>query len=215
MNSFTGLLGFYLLVLEAMNDFRQNLFANTLLPTSFMRKGEICMSREISFIFNGNEMKMVIEDHWTLLHLIREELGYTGTKEGCGSGECGACTVIVDGNAVNSCLYMAAEVDGKELMTIEGLASSDGRLHPIQQAFVGQGGIQCGFCSPGMILSAKALLDENPHPNEEEIKDAIAGNICRCTGYVQIIDSIKTVSGSQARQPRVVAYKSEDSDRGE
>ncbi len=173
------------------------------------------MSREISFMFNGNNMRMNIEDHWTLLHLIREELGYTGTKEGCGSGECGACTVIVDGLAVNSCLYLAAEIDGKQLLTIEGLASADGTLHPIQKAFVENGGIQCGFCSPGMILSAKALLDNNPNASEVEIKDAIAGNICRCTGYVQIIDSIKAVSGSETEQPHVVAWSSDESDRGE
>ena len=173
------------------------------------------MSRNISFVFNGNEMTIAIEDHWTLLHLIREELGYTGTKEGCGSGECGACTVIVDGLAVNSCLYLAAEIDGKELVTIEGLASADGTLHPVQKAFVENGGIQCGFCSPGMILSAKALLDENPNADEAEIKDAIAGNICRCTGYVQIIDSIKAASGSETEQPRVVAWSSDESDRGE
>jgi carbon-monoxide dehydrogenase small subunit len=173
------------------------------------------MSREIRFIFNGNKMSTTIEDHWTLLHLIREELGYTGTKEGCGSGECGACTVIVDGLAVNSCLYLAMEIDGKELLTIEGLASADGTLHPIQKAFVDNGGIQCGFCSPGMILSAKALLDENPNASEEEIKDAIAGNICRCTGYVQIIDSIKAVSGAETEQPQVVAWSTDESDRGE
>ena len=173
------------------------------------------MSREIDFVFNGNKMTTTIEDHWTLLHLIREELGYTGTKEGCGSGECGACTVIVDGLAVNSCLYLAMEIDGKELLTIEGLASADGTLHPIQKAFVDNGGIQCGFCSPGMILSAKALLDENPNATEEEIKDAIAGNICRCTGYVQIIDSIKAVSGAETEQPQVVAWSSDESDRGE
>jgi len=173
------------------------------------------MSREIAFVFNGNKMNMAIEDHWTLLHLIREELGYTGTKEGCGSGECGACTVIVDGNAVNSCLYLAAEIDGKELMTIEGLASPDGTLHPIQKAFVENGGIQCGFCSPGMIMSAKALLDENPNANEEEIKEAIAGNLCRCTGYIQIVDSIKSVSGHATQEPHVVAFRSEEGDRGD
>ena len=174
------------------------------------------MSQEISFVFNGNKINMVVEDHWTLLHLIREELGYTGTKEGCGSGECGACTVIVDGDAVNSCLYLAAGIDGKELVTIEGLASTDGTLHPIQKAFVENGGIQCGFCSPGMILSAKALLDDSPNANEEEIKGAIAGNLCRCTGYVQIIDSIKSVSGYYKEEaPQVVAWKSEEGDRGE
>jgi carbon-monoxide dehydrogenase small subunit len=173
------------------------------------------MSREIKFTFNGNSMQMTIDDHWTLLHLIREELGYTGTKEGCGSGECGACTVLVDGLAVNSCLYLAAEIDGKNLITIEGLAAADGTLHPIQKSFVENGGIQCGFCSPGMILSAKALLDANPNANETEIKEAIAGNICRCTGYVQIIDSIQAVSGSEAEQPHVVAWSSDETDRGE
>ena len=174
------------------------------------------MSQEISFDFNGNKINMIVEDHWTLLHLIREELGYTGTKEGCGSGECGACTVIVDGAAVNSCLYLAAGINGKELVTIEGLVAEDGALDPIQDAFVVKGGIQCGFCSPGMILSAKALLDDNPNANEDEIKDAIAGNLCRCTGYVQIIDSIKAVSGYfKEEEPSVVAWKSEDGDRGE
>jgi len=174
------------------------------------------MSREIAFTFNGNKMTMAVEDHWTLLHLIREELGYTGTKEGCGGGECGACTVIVDGTAVNSCLYLAGEIDGKELITIEGLTSQDGSLHSIQKAFVENGGIQCGFCSPGMIMSAKALLDENSNATEEDIKDAIAGNLCRCTGYVQIIDSIKSVSGFyQNEEPHVVAWKNDESDRGE
>ncbi len=173
------------------------------------------MPREISFTFNGNPMKMVIQDHWTLLHLIREEIGYTGTKEGCGSGECGACTVIIDDQAVNSCLYLAAEIDGKHLTTIEGLAAADGTLHPIQQSFVEKGGIQCGFCSPGMILSAKALLDKSPNASEDDIKEAIAGNLCRCTGYVQIIDSIKAVSGHGDDQPHVVAFRSDESERGE
>ena len=152
------------------------------------------MAKEISFVFNGNQLKMAVEDHWTLLHLLREELGYTGTKEGCGSGECGACTVIVDGVAVNSCLYLAMEIDGKELVSIEGLASADGTLHPIQKAFVEKGGIQCGFCSPGMIMSAKAILDENPKPSEEELRIALSGNVCRCTGYVKIIEAILSVT---------------------
>lgn len=173
------------------------------------------MAKEISFIFNGNPLKMAVEDHWTLLHLIREELGYTGTKEGCGSGECGACTVILDGEAVNSCLYLAAEINGKKLLTIEGVAAADGTLHPIQKSFVENGGIQCGFCSPGMIMSAKALLDKTPNASEEAIKEAIAGNLCRCTGYVQIIDSIKAVSGYGEDEPHVVAFKAEDGDRGE
>jgi carbon-monoxide dehydrogenase small subunit len=158
---------------------------------------------------------MMIADHWTLLHLIREELGYTGTKEGCGSGECGACTVIVDGEAVNSCLFLASEINGKRLTTIEGLAAADGTLHPVQKSFVENGGIQCGFCSPGMIMSAKVLLDKTPNASEEDIKEAIAGNLCRCTGYVQIIDSIKAVSGYGEDTPHVVAVKTDEGDRGE
>ena len=158
------------------------------------------MSRQVTFTFNGEATTATIEDHWTLLYLIREGLGSNGTKEGCGGGECGACTVVVDGAAVNSCLYLAAEIDGKDLITIEGLAADDGTLHPVQEAFVEKGGIQCGFCSPGMIMSAKALLDETPNANEAEIKHSIAGNICRCTGYVQIIDAIKSVSGAYAEE---------------
>jgi carbon-monoxide dehydrogenase small subunit len=151
-----------------------------------------------------------VEDHWTLLYFIREELGYTGTKEGCGSGECGACTVIVDEAAVNSCLYLAVELDGRRLTTIEGLAAADGSLHPLQKAFVEHGGIQCGFCSPGMILSAKALLDESPAASDEDIQTAIAGNLCRCTGYIQIIDSIKQARGGAQEGPRVVAWRDEE-----
>ena len=173
------------------------------------------MGREISFTFNGNPLTLAVNDHWTLLHLIREELGYTGTKEGCGSGECGACTVIVDGAAVNACLYPAPEIEGRKLTTIEGLAAADGTLDPLQKSFVENGGIQCGFCSPGMILSAKALLDANPDAGEEEIKEAIAGNLCRCTGDVQIIDSIKAVSRHEKETPHVVAWRSDEADRGE
>ncbi|MFH0960673.1 MAG: (2Fe-2S)-binding protein, partial [Pseudomonadota bacterium] len=151
------------------------------------------MSREIKFILNGNQTFVAIEDNWTLLYLLREKLGLTGVKEGCGQGECGACTVIVDGLAVNSCLYFAVEVEGKEVLTIEGLAATDGALHPLQKSFVENGGIQCGFCTPGMILSAKALLDENPRATEADIKQALSGNLCRCTGYVQIIESVEAV----------------------
>jgi carbon-monoxide dehydrogenase small subunit len=118
--------------------------------------------------------------------------------------------VIVDGAAVNSCLYLAVELDGRSLLTIEGLAAADGSLHPLQKAFVEHGGIQCGYCSPGMILSAKALLDENPAASEEDIRTAIAGNLCRCTGYIQIIDSIKSVRGEVQEAPRVVAWRGED-----
>jgi carbon-monoxide dehydrogenase small subunit len=152
------------------------------------------MGTQISFLLNGDSISWEIKDHWTLLHLLREEMGMIGTKEGCGNGECGACTVIVDRLAVNSCLYLAVEADGKTVETIEGLASINGTLHPIQQSFVDNGGIQCGFCSPGMIMSSKALLDKNPDPNLEEIKHALAGNICRCTGYVQILESVQAVT---------------------
>jgi carbon-monoxide dehydrogenase small subunit len=167
------------------------------------------MARRICFTLNGNETEVEIQDHWTLLYLLREQLGLLGTKEGCGSGECGACTVVMEDAAINACLYLAAEVDGKAILTIEGLAAPDGTLHPIQQAFVEKGGIQCGYCSPGMILAAKALLDENPNPSEEEIKDAIAGNICRCTGYVQIIDAIRSASGGKDEEIKVVAWQSD------
>ncbi|MFH1115888.1 MAG: (2Fe-2S)-binding protein [Pseudomonadota bacterium] len=165
------------------------------------------MSSEVDFVLNGNRIRMKIEDHWTLLHLLREEMGLTGVKEGCGSGECGACTVIVDGLAVNSCIYLAAGVAGKEVLTIEGLAAADGTLHPLQQSFVENGGIQCGFCSPGMILSSKALLDENPNPSEDEIKHALAGNLCRCTGYTQIFESVKAVIDKDRETAEVVAWK--------
>jgi len=168
------------------------------------------MERDVKFLLNGNEIKMKIKDHWTLLYLLREELDLMGTKEGCGSGECGACTVIVNGDAVNSCLYLAAEIDGKKIQTIEGLASSDGTLHPLQKSFVENGGIQCGFCSPGMIMSAKALLNENQNPTKEEIKHALAGNICRCTGYIQIIDSVRAATGSGNEDIEVVAWKTEE-----
>jgi len=171
------------------------------------------MAKEITFTFNGNPVNATVQDHWTLLYFIREELGYSGTKEGCGSGECGACTVIVDGSAVNACLYLAAELDGRSLLTIEGLSAPDGTLHPIQRAFVDHGGIQCGFCSPGMILSAKALLDENPNASEEDIRDAIAGNLCRCTGYVQIIKSIQAARGDVEKGPRVVAWRNDELER--
>lgn len=149
------------------------------------------MTTNISFSLNGDKISYEVQDHWTLLHLLREEMGMIGTKEGCGNGECGACTVIVDKLAINSCLYLAVEADGKTIETIEGLAITDRTLHPIQQSFVDNGGIQCGFCTPGMIMSSKALLDENPQANREEIKHALAGNICRCTGYIQIFRSVE------------------------
>jgi carbon-monoxide dehydrogenase small subunit len=149
------------------------------------------MKSEITFNLNGVEYTVSVEQSKRLLDVLRDELGMTGTKEGCGEGECGACTVIVDGRAVNSCLYPAPEVQGRSVTTVEGLHGPRNRLHPIQQAFVDEGAIQCGFCTPGMILSTKALLDSNPDPSEEDIREALQGNLCRCTGYVQIIEAVK------------------------
>lgn len=147
------------------------------------------MLRQIDFCVNGERVRVDVEDHWTLLRTLREGLALTGTKEGCGSGECGACTVIVDGRPVNSCIVLALEVEGKEVRTIEGEASGE-ELSPLQQAFIDQGAIQCGFCTPGMMMSARALLMRNPDPTEEDIIEAICGNLCRCTGYKSIVSAI-------------------------
>ena len=148
---------------------------------------------QIRLIVNGISYELDVKPWETLVDVLRNDLGLTGTKEGCGLGECGACTVIMEGKAVNSCLVLAPEADGKKITTIEGLAEGD-ELHPVQEAFVEQGGLQCGFCTPGMILSTKALLDENTNPSEEEIRRGIAGNLCRCTGYTKIIESIKAAA---------------------
>jgi carbon-monoxide dehydrogenase small subunit len=152
------------------------------------------MKQTIKFILNGEPVELEIEPHFTLLQLLRDKLELTGTKEGCGMGECGACTVLLDGKTVNSCIFPALEVEGKKVTTIEGLTDAQGSLHPIQKSFIDHGAVQCGFCTPGMVLSAKALLDENPRPTAEEIRHGIAGNLCRCTGYLQIIQAIKAVS---------------------
>ncbi|MBW1850208.1 MAG: (2Fe-2S)-binding protein [Deltaproteobacteria bacterium] len=144
----------------------------------------------VSFDLNGDPVTAEVPVTWTLLKTLREYFELTGAKEGCGVGECGACTVIVDGAAVNSCLYPILEVEGKSVTTIEGLAAKDGALHPIQNAFLENNGVQCGFCTSGMIMSAKSLLDHNPNPTEDEIRTSIAGNFCRCTGYVQIVEAI-------------------------
>ena len=144
----------------------------------------------IRLLVNGFEYDVLVKPHWTLLHVLREEIGLTGTKEGCGKGECGACTVIMDGEAVLSCLVLAVQARGKPILTIEGLAR-EGKLDPIQDAFVKYGAIQCGFCTPGMIMTSKAFFSKNPHPTEEEIKKALSGNLCRCTGYVKIIEAVK------------------------
>ncbi len=144
---------------------------------------------------NNREYEIAIEPGRTLLDVLRYDLRLTGTKEGCSTGSCGSCTVLLDGKAINSCLVFAVEVDGKEVTTIEGL-SWGGKLHPLQQAFIDEGAVQCGFCTPGVILTAKAFLDSNPHPAELEIRKAIAGNLCRCTGYDKIVRAIMRVANS-------------------
>jgi len=158
------------------------------------------MKSLIQLTVNGRLVEAAVEPNRTLLQFLREDLELTGSKHGCGLGDCGACTVILDGKPVNSCLVLAVQANGREVLTIEGLAEN-GKLHPIQQAFVDKGAIQCGFCSPGMILSAKALLDANPRPTEQEIRLAISGNLCRCTGYQKIVEAIgeaaKTIQGME------------------
>lgn len=151
---------------------------------------------KIHFSLNGKEVAITAPANRRLLNILREDFGLTGTKEGCGIGECGACTIVVDNKAVNSCLILAGQINGSEIMTIEGL-EKDGTLHPLQENFLKHGAVQCGFCTPGMIMSAYALLKENPHPTEDEIKESIAGNLCRCTGYKQIIAAILDTSQSQ------------------
>ena len=149
---------------------------------------------EVSFNLNGDPVTAEVPVTWTLLKTIRDYFELTGSKEGCGVGECGACTMIVDGDAVNACIYPILEVEGRHVSTIEGLADKEGTLHPIQTTFLENNGVQCGFCTSGMIMSAKSLLDKNNNPNEEEIRTAISGNICRCTGYVQIVEAIDMAS---------------------
>ena len=135
-------------------------------------------------------MDVAFAPYKTLLEVLREDLNHTGTKHGCELGECGACAVILDGKLVLSCLVLALECDGSDVMTIEGLAS-DGKLHPLQEAFADLGGAQCGYCTPGILLTAKALLDRNPHPSRDDVRQALAGNLCRCTGYLQIFDAVE------------------------
>jgi len=155
------------------------------------------MKKMITLKVNDREYDLVIPVNRTLTQVLRENLRLTGTKQGCSLGDCGSCTVLMDGQPVNSCLVLAVEAEGHEILTIEGL-SDEGKLHPIQQAFVEHGSIQCGFCSPGMILSAKALLDKNPTPAKSEIREAISGNLCRCTGYQKIVDAIESVAKTES-----------------
>lgn len=148
------------------------------------------MQHKISFVINGESQECVVPSNMTLLDMIREKLSLTGTKNGCYSGECGACTVLLNNQPVNSCLVLAVECNNAEIMTVEGL-EIDGKLEIIQQAIINNGGVQCGFCTPGILISGKALLDRNPSPTTWEIKEALVGNLCRCTGYIRIIEAIE------------------------
>jgi len=152
------------------------------------------MKHPIRLTVNGEGYDFSVEPKKTLLDFLREDLEFTGTKRGCDNGECGACTVLLNGRPVNACLVLAVEADGQEVVTIEGLADGP-RLHPLQQAFIDHGAVQCGYCSPGMILTAKALLDENPRPTEMEVKKAIAGNLCRCGTYNKVVKAVLSVAG--------------------
>lgn len=147
-------------------------------------------AKTVRLIVNGSPAVVQVEEDRTLLYLLREVLGLTGTKEGCGEGDCGACSVLLDGELVNSCLVLAIQAEGREVLTIEGVGTED-NLHPIQQAFIEAGAIQCGYCTPGMVLAAKALLAKVPSPSEEEIRRGLSGNLCRCTGYQKIVDGVK------------------------
>jgi carbon-monoxide dehydrogenase small subunit len=160
---------------------------------TFMRQGEVILK------VNGVNYKLTIEPWRTLVEVLRDTLGLTGTKKSCNEGECGACTVLMDGKPVASCLILAIDAQGKEILTIEGLSEGE-KLHPIQEAFLKNGGIQCGFCTPGMVMSAKALLDEHPNRTSTEVRRAISGNLCRCTGYQQIVDAIMAASKMMERK---------------
>lgn len=161
--------------------------------------------RKAVFNVNNKDYTVEIEEDLRLLDLIRNTLDLTGTKEGCGEGECGACTVLMEGEVVNSCLVLAFQAEGKKIETIENLHREDGTLHPIQQAFLEEGAVQCGFCTPGMVLSAKALLDKNPVPSKDDIRESISGNLCRCTGYNKIAEAVEKAAES---------LKKEESDSG-
>ncbi|HEY3315137.1 MAG TPA: (2Fe-2S)-binding protein [Bacillota bacterium] len=145
---------------------------------------------DIELFVNGKSYRLRVSTGLSLLEVIRDQLGLTGTKEGCAAGDCGTCTVIIDGEAVNSCMILAFQADGRHITTVEGLAE-DGRLHPLQESFIKHGAVQCGYCTPGMLMSAKALLDKNPDPDRRTIREAMAGNLCRCTGYYQIIEAVE------------------------
>ena len=148
------------------------------------------MKQLIKLRVNGLDEEVMIEPWWNLARVLRDELNLTGTKIGCETGDCGSCTVLIDGRAVKSCLYLTMKARGKDILTIEGLRGENGELHPLQEAFIEYFAVQCGYCTPGMIMAAKALLDENPNPTEEEVKEGLDGNLCRCTGYIKIIEAV-------------------------
>ena len=152
------------------------------------------MKREINIKVNGEPRRVLVQNSDTLLDVLRNAFDLTGAKNGCNRGECGTCTVLLDGRPIRSCIFLAVMAEGHDVLTIEGMESRSGDLHPLQNAFVTQGAIQCGFCTPGMILTAKGLLDENPRPSETDVRRAISGNLCRCTGYVKIVDAIMSAS---------------------
>ena len=156
----------------------------------------------LQFICNGEAVQIDVEANARVIDVLRDVLGLTGTKEGCGRGECGACTILLDGKPVNSCMLLAGKLEGRNVLTIEGVAGADGSLHPIQSAFLDVGAVQCGFCTPGMVLSAKALLDENASPNGDEIEEALSGNLCRCTGYGKIVDGVLEASERLAQESK-------------
>jgi carbon-monoxide dehydrogenase small subunit len=156
----------------------------------------------ITLTINGERAEVAVEPRWTLLEMVREALRYTGSKEGCGTGDCGACSMIVDARLVTSCLMLAAQADGRDVVSIEGLATN-GTLHPVQQAFIDTGGVQCGFCTPGMIMAAKSLLDHNPSPSLEDVREGLAGNLCRCTGYAKIYEAVMRAAQEQGARSKV------------
>lgn len=157
------------------------------------------MSVQITLRVNNKDYTLPVENNWTLLETLREGLNLTGTKQGCGEGECGACTVILDGAPVNACLVLAVDAAGGEIQTIEGLAG-DSRLSRIQQAFIQRGAFQCGYCTPGVLMATKALLDQNPQPGERDIRRALDGNLCRCTGYTKIVEAIQVLAAENAKE---------------
>ena len=154
--------------------------------------------QNIELIVNGDRYEVAVEPNRMLVDVLREDLGLTGTKIGCAQGDCGACTVLMDGVSISSCLTLAVEAHQREITTIEGLAASPQELHPIQESFVQHGAVQCGYCTPGMIMSAKHLLDQNPHPSEEQIRQGLSGNLCRCTGYNKIVEAIGAAADKMA-----------------